>query len=267
MTLNWHSRARGTGAAVTLLLAAWTGGGPACAAQLALVEPVLTIAPGGYFTLDVHLDMNELMPGRQAPTNGLYSFGAKVLFDTRGLSVSSTNDITIPPELDGNGLFGPAQRTLGSGSAGAAGAVAFTATNGYAGTKVMSVRFNVLTAGVHKVRIAFFHDPPVANFVDFGGRTLDAQITNFSPCVVWSGVRGPRIQTLRRTGSNTVRVVFVNPDFAASSFFLEGAASPTQVTWQVDGAARFSAGTNGLYEFECNSPAGRQYLFRIGATP
>lgn len=237
------------------------------AAQLHLDAPEYAVSPGGSVTVHLHLDMNELMPGSQAPTNGLYSFGAKLLFDPDALSVSNTNDIALPPALDGDGIFGPAQRAVGEGYAGAAGAVEFGASHGYAGTEVMSVTLNVLTSGVHTVRIELFHGAPMANFVDYAGVNLDPHITTFVRSYVSSDVEEPTIEDIEITSSNTVRIAVTNPDYPPGALSLEGRSCGISAPWLVEGSASLQDLGSGQYLFECAYPGEDCHHYRIGVTP
>ena len=97
------------------------------------------VQPGQDFQVQVLLDADDTQTGTQALTGGLLSMGIMLTFDSASANVASTNMIVIPPELNSDGLGGPAFKTVGAGFAGASGALSLSATEGYDGAMLATI--------------------------------------------------------------------------------------------------------------------------------
>jgi len=94
-------------------------------------EDEYVVQAGQDFQVQVLLDGDDALSGNQALPNGLLSMGFMVTFDGANADVASTDLIVLPSELNSDGLGGPAYKTVGSGFAGASGALGLSATEGY----------------------------------------------------------------------------------------------------------------------------------------
>lgn len=99
--------------------------------QVVFDKDEYVIQPGQDFQVQVLLDGDDAQAGNQALVSGLLSMGFMVTFDGANADVASTDLIVLPSDLNSDGLGGPAYKTVGSGFAGAAGALSLSATEGY----------------------------------------------------------------------------------------------------------------------------------------
>ncbi len=101
------------------------------------------VLAGTKLLLEVNLDTNAIVDGEQGIPSGLFSFGIKITFPTSLGEVVSVADITVPEELNSDGLNGPAAKAIGAGFAAVKGALPLSATAGYTGAHLAS--FNLTT--------------------------------------------------------------------------------------------------------------------------
>ena len=210
---------------VVCFLAAIVFPGAVFSGSLRFDRPVYDVVPGESFNVQVFLDMDDAVPGNQPPTSGFLSMGTRVLFDQALAQVTNVNDITVVPELDSDGLGGPAGKEAEPGNAGAFGVLPFGAPNAYFGTLLVTITIENLAArGTYTLTPAFFNNPPVVNFVDNLVGSLDSAITNFVTSVV-RVASGVRITEVNPLGGDQIAIHFTDAGGAASGWQLECANS------------------------------------------
>lgn len=240
---------------------------PLCAARLRFAQEEYRAVQGDEIRIDVYLDMNESEPGDQPPAAGLFSVGVLVRFEAGGVGVATTDDVILPPELDSNGLGGPPDKTVDAVSAGASGVVPFSATEGYGGTKVLSLRVRLPSSGRYAMELSLFYGEPGTNFLDFEGTLLDPLITDFGRTTV---VVEPaiRIAGIGRDIFGRVRIDFESPRFDTGDFFVEESAEPgVDGSWQPIGDAVILAEGAGSFRAFVRRAGEDVRFFRIGAGP
>ena len=97
------------------------------------------VQPGEDFPVQILLDADGEQLGMQSLANGLLSMGAMMTFESSNANIASTDMIVLPPELNSDGLAGPAYKTVAPGSAGASGALILSATEGYDGALLATI--------------------------------------------------------------------------------------------------------------------------------
>lgn len=139
-------------------------------------QEVYVVQPGQSFRAVVRLD-----PQASA---GLFSYAVELLVEESKARVSSLSAITVPAQLDFNGVLGPgAHVALGAGFAGAKGTVDFFAVpiKYYAGADLAAFVISDLsgTLGEYPLRLRGFNTlgPTESLFVTGDGQVLDRFIT------------------------------------------------------------------------------------------
>ncbi|MFT5124283.1 MAG: hypothetical protein ACI9TH_003254 [Kiritimatiellia bacterium] len=200
------------------------------------------------------------------PTNGLFSVGVRMNYDSNFVQVVSTNDIILPAALDSNGLGGPSLKELRPGSAAGAGALDLEATNAYAQAKVMTFRLQNLAASgtVYQLDLDFFFDTNTnrADFVAFtNGEVLDARITNqvSSTVRVVSGNLEPEpvtIVDLSPPLAAVGRLAFTNITTALFDYVLEANTNEVDdLGWMPVAGGVLSTNAPGQFEFSLPVPS------------
>ncbi len=136
--------------------------------------------PTQSFQVQVHLDADWSSPATPALGPGLFSMGLRICMDEDYFGIDGPESIVLPAELDGDGLGGPAVRTIymTTFGFGTAGAVDLMATEGY--TDSLLATFTLETCcrpGDYTISLNPYYCAPQANFLDFEGNVLDSQIT------------------------------------------------------------------------------------------
>lgn len=152
-------------------------------------QNVHTVTPGAnsVITANIMFDADDTTPGWQLMPGGLFSMGVKVMYSVTDAKVNSTADITLPVEINGDGVGGPAFKAVGSDYAGCAGARGLTDETGYDGTLLatfMITDISPLPFQPYTLTLAPYFATK-ANFIDFAeGNGLDSAITFGSARVV-----------------------------------------------------------------------------------
>lgn len=146
-------------------------------------QPTYGVLPGQSFAIDILIDADGASPGDQFIPGGLFSMGVVLMFNQADASVAHGSDIALPAKLDSNGLGGPADKSVGAGRAGAAGALDLFDPLPYGQPLLATITLtNLATSGSYTLDLDRFYSTK-ANFLDFGGTLLDPQIT-FSSATV-----------------------------------------------------------------------------------
>jgi hypothetical protein len=152
-------------------------------------QDVYTVTPGAdtVITANIMFDADDSTAGWQPMPGGLFSMGVKVIYSATDAQVGSVADITIPAEINGDGVGGPAFKEVGSGYAGGAGSRDLADATGYDGTLLVTILIkdiSPLPFQPYSLTLAPYFATK-ANFVGFAeGDTLDSMITFGSARVV-----------------------------------------------------------------------------------
>ena len=108
----------------------------------------------------------------------LFSFGLQLSYKENRAEITSFEAITLPEEINNDGLGNPARKSFGPGFAGAAGALAPPLSEGYSSSLLVTFLLtNLAESGTYPLNLDFFFkDPDLANFVDIDLNVLDNEI-------------------------------------------------------------------------------------------
>lgn len=150
----------------TVLIAGLWNVSPAAGVMVQFDRDVYEVNEGATFT--AHIQMPEM------PAAGLFSMGLTVTYDAASAEVVN---VSLAPQLNGDGLGGPPRIELSPGVARIAGAQAGPQI--FTGTTLVSVTFaNLASLGSsYAVRLETFSSSSQFDvFIDGGGGSLDEQI-------------------------------------------------------------------------------------------
>ena len=171
-------------------------------------QPTYTATPGADFTVSVLLDADGQVPDFQGLPQGLLSMGFKVLYVPSDATVAGPDAIVLPPEMTTDGLGGPALKDVGPGRAGAAAAVDLNSQTGYKDPLLATFHFQNTALVGYELRLGlYFSDPRMANFVDFPGASLDADM-QFGSAMV-SVVPEPGSLSLAAAGAAVLALAWI----------------------------------------------------------
>ena len=144
-------------------------------------QPAYNVLPGAAVSVQVLLDADTLAAGDQPTPGGLLSMGITVSFDSTKAEVADTSKIALPLELQSDGAGSPPLLEVAPGQARAFGSVnVFTATEGYGGTLLATIEIANLALLGDSYALSlgrYSASPTFANFVDWSGTLLDAQLS------------------------------------------------------------------------------------------
>ena len=151
----------------------WVSPSPAQDLTLQFDQLTYVTSPGSPLSVGIRMD--------QAPTDGLFSYGVKLLFDPASSPVSGVGAISPAAALDFNGPLGAgAFKAVGSGFAGAKGTVDIFANpvTYYSGVLLTTFNLEYQTPGDYTLDLGLFNTlgPTERIFVSGSGASLDNNI-------------------------------------------------------------------------------------------
>ncbi len=140
-------------------------------------QPLYEVQVGQPFKIQILFDAEASTPGIQLLPEGLFTMGCHVGFDTGAFQLSGLETIEIPSLLNNNGLGDPAFKELNGSGLGFAGAVSFGHWESYTDPLLATITLTPTTQGDFTFSLSeYFTSANKANFVDFTGQTLDAEM-------------------------------------------------------------------------------------------